>query len=371
MTARVIRGFPAQAWHSYPSTSPYHDVDWLSVMISRLPGEVHTVLDDERGMAFVGAVISDPDGYEAYNPDAILWRDPPVYELDDPAGRAEQLTLHRNHPPTLPALVLVAPGYDGDPAGVGGADREAIAACLAEVFAWCTGAGLAGLHVLCTSRLAVAEAIAALGGVGYPMTTRSVLPVWWDDWRGYLDGLNNKKRRKAVRRELRCASDEMELVEVAPLDFVNDLIDGRCALLRRHGQHADAAKERSRLELLGERFGSRLVAYGGLRDGRLVASCLCLKQGRTVQIIYSAVTARAEEMPFAHFATTYYAVVKHVARSSCDAVDYGISDEASKRLRGCVARQLRGHALAVSGAARESLAVAAGLLTRYGRLEAR
>lgn len=366
MSASVVAGFPPAAWSEHESASPYHDPDWLSAMTSRLPGDVHTVLDDERGLAFVGAVVSDPDGYEAYNPEAILWRDPPVYELDDPQGRAGELGRHRDRPPTLPALVLVAPGYDGDPAGRGADDPQAIAGCLADVLAWCGRSGLSGLHLLCTTKPAVADAVSALGGVGFPLTTRSVLPVWWDDWDGYLAGLPRKRRRE-VRREWRLACGAMELVEADPHAYADDLISGRCALLRRHGQHADPAAERRRLDMLGERFGNRLVAYGGLADGRLVAGCLCLRHDRTVQVLYSTVTERAGELPFAHFATSYYAVIERMARSTCDAVDYGISHESGKRLRGCVTLPLRGHALGLTDAARDSLRAAADLLTRYGR----
>ncbi|HVB45626.1 MAG TPA: peptidogalycan biosysnthesis protein [Streptosporangiaceae bacterium] len=366
MTAEVLTGFRAGRWLRHKSASPFHDVGWLTAMVSRLPGAVHTVVDDDRGVAFVAAVVEDPDGYEAYNPQAILWRDPPVFELADPAGRAAELTGLGERPPALPALVLVAPGYDGDPAGAGADRAQDVAGCVADVLTWCERAGLAGLHLLFTSRPAVAAAITALGGVSYPLSTRSVLPVWWDDWPGYLDGLPAKRRRE-VRRERKLALTAMELVSAPPDQYADDVIDGRCALLRRYGQQADPGAERRRLTMLGDRFGDRLTVYGGLREGRLVAGCLCLAQGRTVQVLYSAVTEEGHRLPYAHFATTYYAVVERVSRQTCAQIDYGISHLSGKRSRGCSVRRLYGHALGVTAESGTALRTAAGLLSRYAQ----
>ena len=135
MALEVTAGFDADRWGGLAADSPYHDAGWLTAMTSRLPGAVYTVLD-RRGIGFVGVLVDDPDCYEAYNPQAILWRDPPVFELTDPAGRAAELARHRT-PNSLPALVLVAPGYHGDPAGPAGNDPAVLAECLAELLGWC------------------------------------------------------------------------------------------------------------------------------------------------------------------------------------------------------------------------------------------
>ncbi len=361
-TLRVTAGFDAARWSGLSAGSPYHDAGWLTAMTSRLPGAVYTVLD-RRGIGFGGVLVDDPDSYEAYNPQAILWRDPPVFELTDPAGRAAELARHRI-PNSLPALVLVAPGYHGDPAGPAATDPTVLAECLSELLDWCRGAGLAGLHLLFTSSPAVTAAVADLGGLSYPLTTRWTLPVWWQDWSGYLAGLDPKRARE-LRREHRLATSTLRLAELDPAEHADELVAGRCAVLRRHGQAADPAAEHRRLALLIERFGDRLTLFGGLADGRLATGCLCRWHGRELQVLYSAVTMTGQAHRFAHFAGTYYAVIEGVSAEVCDTIDYGISHRAGKRARGCTVRRLFGQVLPTDSADRPALAVGTELLGRY------
>jgi transcriptional regulator with XRE-family HTH domain len=362
VTVEFLPGFAADRWRAVEPRSSFHDERWLIAMHSRLPGEVYTVLDEARGLGFIGVLVSDPDGYEAYNPDAILWRDPSVFELTDPVVRAAALPSSR--PPVLPAFALVAPGYDGNPAGRGAEDRVALAACLAEVRDWCADGGLAGLHVLFTASAAVETAVASLGGLSYPITGRWTLPVRWQDWSGYLAGLSSKRARE-IGREYRVATESLQLAEINPFDYADDLIEGRCALLRRYGQDADMVAERQRLALLGEQFGDRLTAFGGLREGRLVAGSLCLWHGRTLQVMYSALTEDGRKHRFAHFASVYYAVIARVNASSCDEIDYGISHSAGKQARGCQLERLSGHVLPVSSADLPALRTATELLRTH------
>jgi hypothetical protein len=362
MALEVTAGFHADRWAGLAASSPYHDAGWLTAMTSRLPGAVYTVLD-RRGIGFVGVLVDDPDSYEAYNPQAILWRDPPVFELTDPAGRAAELAGHRI-PNSLPALVLVAPGYHGDPAGPAGNDPAALTECLAELLEWCRSTGLAGLHLLFTGSPAVTAAVASLGGLSYPLTTRWTLPVWWQDWPGYLAGLDTKRARE-LRREHRLASSTLQLAELDPQQHADELVAGRCAVLRRHGQVADPAAEHRRLALLIERFGDRLTLFGGLAGSRLATGCLCRWHGRELQVLYSAVTEAGLAHRFAHFAGTYYAVIEGVSIVRCDTIDYGISHRAGKRARGCTVRRLFGHVLPTDPHARPSLAIGTELLGRY------
>lgn len=362
MTIEILPGFAADRWRAFEPRSSFHDERWLIAMHSRLPGEVHTVLDEARGIGFVGVLVTDPDGYEAYNPDAILWRDPPVFELTDPAGRAAGLPSSR--PAALPALALVAPGYDGNPAGRGAGDPAALAACLTEVRNWCAEQGLAGLHLLFTASAAVDTAIASLDGLSYPITGRWSLPVTWQDWSGYLAGLNSKRARE-IGREYRLATESLQLAELDPHQYADDLIEGRCALLRRYGQDADPVAERQRLALLGEQFGGRLTAFGGLHEGRLVAGSLCLWHGRTLQVMYSALTEDGRKHRFAHFASVYYAVIARVNADSCDQIDYGISHSSGKHARGCQLERLSGHVLPVAATDLPALRIATGLLCRH------
>lgn len=362
MAPEVTAGFDPSRWRGIEASSPYHDVGWLTAMTSRLPGTAYTITD-RRGIGFIGVLVDDPDGYEAYNPQAILWRDPPVFELTDPAGRATELARHRI-PNSLPALVLVAPGYHGDPAGPQAGDPTVLAECLSDLLAWCRDAGLAGLHLLFTSSPAVAAAVASLGGLNYPLTTRWTLPVWWQDWPGYLAGLDGRRAR-VLRREYRLAISTLQLAELDPAEHADALVAGRCAVLRRHGQVADPAVEHQRLALLIERFGDRLTLFGGLAGGRFATGCLCRWHGRELQVLYGAVTEAGQQHRFAHFAGAYYAVIEGVSTDTCDAIDYGISHRAGKQARGCTVRRLFGHVIPTDPADRPELAIGTELLGRH------
>jgi predicted N-acyltransferase len=261
-------------------------------------------------------------------------------------------------------LVLVAPGYHGDPTGPAADDPVALAGCLADLLDWCRQTGLAALHLLFTGSPALTHAVASLGGLSYPLTTRWTLPVWWQDWPGYLAGLDAKRARE-LRREHRLATSTLQLAELDPAEHADELVAGRCAVLRRHGQAADPAAEHRRLAMLIERFGDRLTVFGGLADGRLATGCLCRWHDRELQVLYSAVTEAGRAHRFAHFAGTYYAVIEGVSTVRCDAIDYGISHRAGKRARGCTVRRLFGHVLPTDPADRPNLAVATELLDRY------
>lgn len=202
---RIVEGFDPTAWAPLRTSSPLQSGAWLGMMHTRLPGTVHTVTRGDQ-LGFLGTVVDRPEAYEAYNPYAILWRDPPVFELAEPDERAQALARLAPDPgELLPAFVLVVPGYYGNPAGSAADHPEAVRACLGDVLEWCRGKGIAGLYVLYTDDLATGtgRAVAELGGARFPLTTRWSLDVRWDDWEGYLATLPGARRRK-IRRS--CAS---------------------------------------------------------------------------------------------------------------------------------------------------------------------
>lgn len=344
---RVVAGYDEPAWSGLAGATALQHPAWLRVMAGRLPGQVCTVTDDDR-IGFVGAVVSDPDAYEAYNPRALLWRNPPVFPVAAAARRATWL-LANQQPALLPALVLVAPGYLGDPVGRCRQDTGALQQVLRELVRWCQSQGVASLHVLYTQRAtaAVAAAVGQLGGVSFPLTQRWQLPVWWDGWESYLAGFSSKRSRR-IRHELRTAAAAG--IEPGPVDIdrgFDRVIEGRCELLRHYRQPVDEAAERQRLGGLAEAFGPALRIYGALRDGDPVAASVCVRNDRSVSVVYASTTGLARDRyPGAHFLATYYAIVADLSRREVDAIDYGIGHPTSKSLRGCRPQQLHGHSLA-------------------------
>src|SRR5829696_10355027 len=122
-------------------------------MASRVPGRLHTAVHDDRAAALV-AVVEDPGAYESYNPYALLFVDPPVFEVGDPAGRRQGLAELAVPPErVLPAAVVVHPGYAGDPAGDRAAAERAAPLLLADLRDWAAGRGLRCLAVLYSERM--------------------------------------------------------------------------------------------------------------------------------------------------------------------------------------------------------------------------
>ncbi|MGH8929104.1 MAG: GNAT family N-acetyltransferase, partial [Egibacteraceae bacterium] len=235
MRTEISPGFSEAAWSAIPISSALHSTRWLRAMASRLPGAPYT-FTHQSGLALFGVVVADPHAYEAYNPYAVLWRDPPVFDVADEAARRDRLARLDGTPDRLlPALALVAPGYDGDPAGPAAGDPALLTECLRDVVEWAREHGLAGVYPLYTRSPAVTGAVAALGGASFPLTSRWVLPVWWDDWESYLHGLAPKRRRKIARERRRLAGAGAVLGPVALEERMAEVLDCRCALLRRYG----------------------------------------------------------------------------------------------------------------------------------------
>jgi hypothetical protein len=346
---RVSAGFDAEAWARLAVTAPMHDPRWLRVMCTRLPGEVLTVWYGDT-LAFVGVLVSDPDAYESYNPYAILWRPEPVFELAGEDYRRQRLASAAADPAvTLPALVLVAPGYWGDPAGAAADDPAAVRDCLHGVLAWARSRGISSVSVLYTVRGTdtVAAAFRGVGGVSYPLTERWLMPVWWEDWDGYLSGLPPTRARE-IRRELRRAAGAgVHPARIDPGHHRQRIVELRCALLARYGQAADRAAERRRLAGLLESFGDGVRSYAAVRDGQPVAVAVSIRQGAGMHVLYSGIDPAAGTVPFAHFLATFYAVVADVRAGEVREIDYGIGHGAGKALRGCRPVTMFGHTVGV------------------------
>lgn len=360
---RVCQGVDESAWRRLAVPSPLQSCAWLSVMASRLPGQVYTVTAGDR-IGFIGVLVRDEDAYEAYNPHAILWRDPPVFPLADPGRRRARLRGARGSG-LLPALALVAPGYFGDPAGRDRHDPAVIREALAALVRWCAGNDIASLHILYTQdeTAAVASAVADLGGVSFPLTYRWRLPVWWDGWDSYLAGFTRKRARR-IRYEVRAAAAAGIVPGRVDLDHgFERVLAGRCALLRHYRQPVDEAAERARLVALANAFGPSLRVYGALRGDDPVASIVCIQHGRMVNVVYAGTTDQARDhYPYAHFLAVYYAIAGDVTKQDIDEIDYGIGHARSKSLRGCRPQALYGHGLAVRPELAGAVRLAGGLL---------
>ncbi|MFF8784439.1 GNAT family N-acetyltransferase [Streptomyces sp. NPDC015125] len=344
--------FDASRWDRLNPAPAVQGSRWLGTMLSRLPGEPVRVLHEgpDGDIGFTGAIVSDSDAYEAYNPWMILRRKDPVFSEVHASGRRIVPQLGDSPREMLPGLLLVAPGYLGDPVGHAADHPETIKKCLAEVCAWAARTGLATVSVLYTTPAAsavVEPAVAALGGESFDLTTRSMMPVTWSDATGF-DKSRSKRRRIEIRRQL-LRLDELGCVVGTgdPHTLFDETIEARCALLRWYGQPVDVAAERRRLRSLISTFGMDLLLFTAQLDGHLLAHALFVADGRTLQNVYVGTTAAGRNTPYAHLAVTYHEPMRRASQDRYDWIDYGVGHGDTKRVQGCSSVPLRGHVIAL------------------------
>jgi predicted N-acyltransferase len=303
-------------------------------------------------LAFTGAVVRDGDAYEAYNPWAILRRADPVFPEAECSRRRVLPRLGDAREEVLPGLLLVTPGYLGDPVGPAAAHPESVRRCLADVCDWAREAGLATVSALYTSPAAsrvLAPVVAELGGESFELTTRSMLAVTWEDEQGLAATRSNRRRAEVHRQLNRLAEHGCTLGTGDPDALFDEVVEGRCELLRWYGQGADEAAERRRLRTLIDLYGEDLRLYTAHRDGRLVAHALFVSDMRTLQNVYVGTTEAGRATPYAHLAVTYHEPMRRATREHHDWIDYGVGHGDTKRVQGCDAVQLTGHVIPLRG----------------------
>jgi predicted N-acyltransferase len=309
-------------------------------------------------------VVSDPQAYEAYNPYAVLWWEPPVFDLPWPERRSAGLARIEAHPAdTLPALVLACPGYLGDPAGSAAGDTHAVRDLLGYALDWCAREGLAGLHVLYASSPVVAGAVRDLGGSSYPITTRAVLSIRWADWDGYLRGLPSRRRRDIDRQDRRAREAGLHVRPVDVRKRFDEVVRARCTLLTHYGQRADEPAERDRLARLADAFGDRLTVFAALRGDEMAACAVCVAQCGVLNVVYAGRSDAVEDVPYAHFLATFHGPIRYAPGHGISEIDYGIGHTEGKVLRGCRLVQLYGHAIGVGDRRQGLLRQATALLS--------
>lgn len=350
MSSTVVHlKFDPERWQGLEPHYPLQSGPWVRIMLSRLPGDpLMAVLERADGaLGFTGTVVTTPHGHESYNPWALLRRPEPVFHDVHSAGRV--LPRLGDQPgELLPSVVLVAPGYMGDPVGQLAGQAEAVRECLTDIVDWARGEGASSVSVLYTSPSATTvlePVVTELGGSTFPLTSRYTLPVTWSDWQEYVAGLPGD-RKAEPNREIRRLSDSGHTVsgeEVEPV--LDEIVAARCDHLTWSGQPADAAGERYRVASLVDAFGPDLMSFSVRRGGELLSSGLFLKHRRTLLRVYTATTEYGRQTPHAHVAATYYGPMGFVSQELFDVIDYGIGHGDDKRLHGCEELSLHGHVI--------------------------
>src|SRR5439155_5958507 len=131
-----------QDWSAIAEDAPlYATARWLQAMQSRIAGRPRAFFLRRGGrpeIGLFGAIVSDPDCYEAFNAYLILLGEPPVFPLTEPAIAARTLVRSQTPAPPewFPNLVVMFPGYQCFPVGPQAGDPAAVARLVAEVVGW-------------------------------------------------------------------------------------------------------------------------------------------------------------------------------------------------------------------------------------------
>ncbi|MBK0123591.1 N-acetyltransferase [Pantoea sp. S61] len=340
---KATQGFDEKEWAKLQHHNIFQSSEWISSMASRLPGEIYTfTLSDEVGI--LGVIISQFDAYEAYNPQTIFWRKEPVFSTFCMDTRQKFISELDFIPSSLPALVLVFPGYDGNPSGKKHKDQSVISDFVALIIDWAKCMNISGVHSLYTFESPLETAFKRLGGQTYDLTTRSVLNVTWNDWNDYLQQLSANRRSK-IKKEYKLISSSMKLSEVNARKYTNDIVSGRCSTLRRYGNQTSFSSEKKRLESLIDRYGDNLKVFGAIHKCELIASSVCVLSDSQLIVIYNGVSDAGNNVRYSHFASNYYAIIQNIDVRNVRVIDYGISHKDVKELRGCKSFFLKGHVL--------------------------
>jgi hypothetical protein len=357
MQARVVDGLAGEWDELAAGCGLYASPGWLAAMRTRLGGQPVTLLVTQRDapggiagntrpvLAAFATVQPRPRQGEFFDLHHILISEAPALPLTGAARDARlQLTATAPGPGAwVPNLVVMLPGYECVPVGLGAGDPAALAALIDEAVAYAVELRLHAVAFLYLRPEAVALA-AALGGRGFtpvPLSLTWDLPVPRGGLAEHLRSLP-RKRRTEVHRELsrlRDAGirlDRLEPDQVAAPQVLAELAGLRCQLVAKYRGQADPQVELDRLRLLVNRVARgqpvTLVAQAG---DVLVGFAMFAEHGgawHCVAVGYDYTDPRSR---LAYFGTAFYAALDEASAGGIGWLRYGQGSAAAKQARGC------------------------------------
>lgn len=287
---------------------------WLAAMRGRLPDPVPLAAKGVEAHAFIQR---EPRPAEFYDLHHVLTTDAPALPIT---------RTPIDSPPWVPALIVMAPGYECLP--IGSTDPAALNALVSAALAHDVPT-VAFLY----TRAGPLEAV--LGDRGF---TKVPLSLTWDlhlPGTGIADYLASfaRKRRKEIRREMRSTVDVRR--EEPDLDELTAL---RCRLVEKYRGTSDAAKERAKLAALAAMDSVVLVA----RPGKAVGFAMFARHESSWTCTAVGFDYADERSRLAYFGTAFYAAAEHAYAEGVRTISYGQGSWAAKRSRGCTGTPLNG-----------------------------
>jgi predicted N-acyltransferase len=231
------------------------------------------------------------------------------------------------------------PNYETTVIGPGRTDPHQLDDLLKGIVEWGQSAGMRTVAAtyLLPHPAQVIDALRARDWSVSVMTHRCDMAVTWHDFDSYLATLP-RKRRVAVRRELRALDEAGARVRAVPISAadMDDLVRLRLQLLAKYGLPSDEARESGVLTRLVENFDDEdLTVMEARARQRLLGYTLLIRDGSTWTALMTGTDYTDPLSAYCYFATCYYEPARRAPHLGVSRISYGMGSWEAKRLRGC------------------------------------
>lgn len=287
---------------------------WLAAMRGRLPDSVPLEADGVWAHAFIQ---HEPRPTEFYDLHHVLTTDAPALPIT---------RVPIDSPPWVPALIVMAPGYECLP--VGFTDPASLNALVSAALAY----DVPTVAFLYTRAGPLEAVLRERGFTNVPLSTTWDLHLPGTSIDDYLASFG-RKRRKEIRREMRSTVDVCR--EEPDLDELTAL---RCRLVEKYRGTSDFAKERAKLAALAAMDSVVLVA----RPDKAVGFAMFARHEGSWTCTAVGFDYDDERSRLAYFGTAFYAAAEHAYAEGVRTIGYGQGSWQAKRGRGCTGTPLNG-----------------------------
>jgi hypothetical protein len=325
-----------------PDPRPLSTRPWLESLRGGLQGEIRTFVLRRGGVArlgIFGLVVNDPAAYAALNLRQLLSGETSVFDV----AEEDALLVHRlreeARAPALwfPNLVLVYPGYECFPVGPGAVSDDEVEGLVEGVAAWARRRALRAIGFLYSDpeNSALERVLETRGCARVDLGRRGELSLEpFTSFDDYLAWLPSNRRSDYHRESGELARRGVVTTLDDPRRWRREIVEERCALLRRYGHPADERYEADRLDAILDRLADRIVFFRALRGDEFVGYSIILSSGSTWHTLWTGSRYSPRELPFVYFATMFHAPIRAAIESGVRNLCLGVGTERAKLERG-------------------------------------
>ncbi len=341
-------------WGSLSETpSFYMSEPWLRANEGALRSrQTYVMVRTDLGQAVAGTivhVIEDQSTYSYYNlPDLLISEETRRALAAQPrASRDLDLEVRRLRglrEDAYPLLTCTAPsGYSGGIAYSTAVSpdmkRQAsrvLVSYLEDRRRAGEGAGLAFLYIAAGRDPFLEEALSSMGHQSFVLDAQCVLDLEWATFDGYL-GARSRKRREAIRREMRRCSERGLTFHVEDAGaLTSELASLQVNVQRKHGHEVTVEDVLRRYAEVTRVLGPWMRVGVLRRDDRPAAFCLYFDVGDTYYMrAFGVDDDLVDRTDFAYFNTVYYGPIRQAVAEGKKRIHFGPGSYETKVARGC------------------------------------